>query len=148
MPDAGDNGRQPRNTFPPSLLLEEKVGGDSRSDEAQIRRCLWQMKADAVPMRQRVLRAKRSKTTMPNCEGRSCRSSVTWPPHHRLRRSLPPRGSLLVRLSQTTLQTPVKSRRLLTATATCHSLSLSAQSGNCNLYPYPKGRTTKGACTQ
>ena len=38
------------------LLLEEKVGGFSRSDEAR-NPPLWQIKADAAPMRQRVLLA-------------------------------------------------------------------------------------------
>ena len=39
-----------------SLLLKEKVGGFSRSDEAR-NPPLWQIKAYAAPMRQRVLLA-------------------------------------------------------------------------------------------
>ena len=39
-----------------SLLLEEKVGGFSRSDEAR-NPPLWQIQADAAPMRQRALQA-------------------------------------------------------------------------------------------
>ncbi len=39
-----------------ALPSEGKVGGFSRSDEAR-NPPLWQMKADAVPMRQRVLQA-------------------------------------------------------------------------------------------
>ena len=39
-----------------SLLLEEKLGGFSRSDEAR-NPPLWQIQADAAPMRQRVLQA-------------------------------------------------------------------------------------------
>ena len=40
-----------------SLLLEEKVLNAVKRMRRIIRRCLWQMKADAVPMRQRVLQA-------------------------------------------------------------------------------------------
>ena len=39
------------------LLLEEKLSGLSRLMRRVIRRCLWQIKADAAPMRQRVLQA-------------------------------------------------------------------------------------------
>ena len=40
-----------------SLFLEEKVANAMSRMRRVIRRCLWQMKADAVPMRQRVLQA-------------------------------------------------------------------------------------------
>ena len=40
-----------------SLLLEEKVANAMSRMRRGIRRCLWQIQADAAPMRQRVLQA-------------------------------------------------------------------------------------------
>ena len=52
--------QQLERTATKRLLLEEKLSGLSRLMRRVIRRCLWQIQADAAPMRQRVLQASAS----------------------------------------------------------------------------------------